>query len=691
MTRNKKIAAGVVGTLVLLIVILVIVIATFDWNRLKPTINEKVSDAIGRQFAINGDLSVRWARDADTTGWGRWIPWPHVTANDITVANTDWGKAPQFASLQRGEFSLSPLPLLAHRVVIRHVQLTKPSADLQRLADGRANWEFKMKEDEDDKPSSWVIDLNEIAFDTGRVAFIDETLKADLEVAIDPLGKPIPFAELAGEAAANDARAISKADLRDYVFGWAVKGKYNAQSLNGDGKIGGMLALRESDVPFPLQANVKVGDTRGSVVGTFTDPMHLGKLDVKLKLSGASMADLFPLIGVALPDTPPYSTDGRLVAEISRPEGGHFEYRGFNGKVGQSDIHGEISFDKITPRPKLAGRLTSNLLRLEDLGPLVGVQSGGAKKPDDSATKQPANKALPVQEFRTERWADMDADVTLAAKRIVHSAKLPISDLDVHAVLDAGKLTLDPLNFGMAGGTMRSTIALDGSKTPMQGRVKIGARKLQLKQLFADAKTMEKSLGEMNGDAAITGTGNSVSTLLGSSNGEVKLLINDGVISQSLMEIAGLNVGNYVVSKLFGDDEVNINCAASDIAIKNGLATPNMFVFDTENAIITVTGEANFKTEAMDLDITPKSKGFRIFSLRSPLYVRGTFKDPKPGVYVGPLAARAAGMVALGVIAAPAAGLLALIAPSAGEDDSKCSAMLRQMQGAPQAPAPKGR
>ena len=31
------------------------------------------------------------------------------------------------------------------------------------------------------------------------------------------------------------------------------------------------------------------------------------------------------------------------------------------------------------------------------------------------------------------------------------------------------------------------------------------------------------------------------------------------------MEIAGLNVGNYIVSKLFGDDEVKINCGAADL------------------------------------------------------------------------------------------------------------------------------
>lgn len=30
------------------------------------------------------------------------------------------------------------------------------------------------------------------------------------------------------------------------------------------------------------------------------------------------------------------------------------------------------------------------------------------------------------------------------------------------------------------------------------------------------------------------------------------------------MELLGLNVGNYLVAKLFGDDEVKINCAVAD-------------------------------------------------------------------------------------------------------------------------------
>ncbi|UAN02141.1 AsmA family protein [Achromobacter mucicolens] len=688
MTRTRKIAIGIVGGIALVVAVMVIVIATFDWNRAKPMINERATAAMGRPFAINGDLSVRWQREAGEGGWRSWVPWPRVVANDITIANTDWGKAPHFATLKRAEFSLSPLPLLAQHVVIRHIQLTEPAADLERLEDGRANWVFTLPES--GEPSPWVLDINEIGFDKGRVGYADEVMKADLTVLVDPLGKPVPFADVAGKSfEPEDGSAVAP---RDYVFGWKVDGKYKGLSTKGEGKVGGMLALQDPKQPFPLQADVAIGGTRASVAGTLTDPVHLGALDLHLKLSGSSMAQLYPLTGVTLPDTPPYSTDGHLVAKLQNPGGAVFDYKHFNGKVGDSDLHGDIRFALGAPRPKLTGKLSSKLLQMADLGPLIGVPSGGGPKADtdkskDAPAKPKGGKVLPTQEFRTDRWRDMDADVSLDAARIVHDSKLPLSDLSVHVILQDGKLTLDPLRFGMAGGTMNATARLDGSKAPLTGRVDMHARRLQLKQLFPSAEAMQKTLGELNGDLAISGTGNSVAALLGTATGDVKMLVNDGVISRSLMELAGLNVANYVVSKLFGDDEVKINCGAADLELKRGVMTPRVFVFDTDNALITITGSASFKDETLDLDIDPDSKGFRIFSLRSPLYVRGTFGSPDVGVHVAPLAARGAGMVALGVLLTPAAGLLALIAPSANEDNA-CGPLLEQMRKPPKAPAP---
>ncbi|WP_223451697.1 MULTISPECIES: AsmA family protein [unclassified Pseudomonas] len=679
MTRTPKIFAWTFASLVVLLAILVLIIAFFDWNRIKPTLNAKVSEELHRPFAINGNLAVVWRRELDEGGWRAWVPWPHVVAQDLSLGNPDWSKQPQMATLKRVELRISPLALLAQRVTIPRIDLTEPNADLQRLADGRANWTFKFDpKDPNAEPSSWVVDIGAIGFDKGHVTLDDQSLKTQLDLIIDPLGKPIPFSDIVGEKAAKTAQEKGAAP-QDYAFALKVKGQYHGQKLTGEGKIGGLLALQNSARPFPLQAQVKIADTSVELAGTLTDPLNLGALDLRLKLAGSSLGNLYPLTGVTLPDTPPYATDGHLIAKLHEPGGAVFHYEAFNGKIGESDIHGSLAYVASQPRPKLSGSLLSNQLLFTDLAPLIGADSNAKQKARGGESKQPADKVLPVEEFKTERWRDMDADVEFTGKRIVHSEKLPFNDLYTHLVLTDGVLSLEPLRFGVAGGKLDAQIRLNGRTEPLEGNAKLTGRGFKLKQLFPTFEPMKTSFGELNGDADISGHGNSVAKLLGSANGNLKMLINDGAISRELMELAGLNVGNYVVGKIFGDKEVKINCAAADFDIKTGLATTRLFVFDTENAIIYIDGTANMATEQLDLTITPESKGWRLISLRSPLYVRGKFIKPDAGVKAVPLILRGAGMVALGVIAAPAAGLLALVAPSGGEPN-QCAPLLEQMK-----------
>ncbi|MHB1272635.1 MAG: hypothetical protein ACYCZD_07675 [Rhodanobacter sp.] len=148
--------------------------------------------------------------------------------------------------------------------------------------------------------------------------------------------------------------------------------------------------------------------------------------------------------------------------------------------------------------------------------------------------------------------------------------------------------------------------------------------------------------------------------------------MNDGAISKNLLETAGLNVGNIIIGKLFGDKTVPIHCAAADMPAKNGVFDMRLFVFDTADAVINVDGTVNLATERFDLDVKPHTRNVRIFSLRSPLYVKGTLANPDVGVQKGPLLMRGAGAVALSVVAAPAAALLALIAPSHDHPAGDC-------------------
>lgn len=675
MTRVGSFLIWIFSGLVLILAALALFLVLFDWNLLKPTLNERVSEALDRPFAIEGDLSVAWRREPETNGWRSWVPWPHIAAEQMVLGNPDWAEGDTFVSLERVELRLAPLPLLGKTVSIPRIDVQAPNADLQRLADGRDNWTFDLgsEDSEPEEPAPWVLDIGTIGFDQGQIRIDDAISKLQLDLQVDPLGEPIAFSDIMGKQEQSDTAAP-----QDYAFAWRAEGRYQGQAVQGEGKIGGLLALQDASLPFPLEADIRAGSTRIRLAGTLTDPQNLGALDLNLRLSGTSLGNLYPLTGVTLPDSSPYSTDGRLSAELQAAEGATYRYQDFNGRIGDSDIHGDLTYVAGRPRPKLSGSVVSNQLLFSDLAPLIGADSNAEKEARGSDTRQPTDKVLPVEEFRTERWRTMDADVRVQGKRIVHSEQLPITDLDAHVLLEDGRLRLAPLKFGMAGGELQADIQLDGANSPLRGQAQLRARHFKLKQLAPDFAPMQTSLGELNGDADLSGRGNSVAALLGSADGEVRLVINDGTVSRGLMEIAGLNVGNYVMGKLFGDEEVRINCAVADLALKDGLMSTPLFVLDTENALIGIDGTVNFASEELDLDINPDSKGMRIISLRSPLYVRGTFKEPRPGVHAGPLALRGAGMLALGSLT-PAAALLALIAPS-GEQANQCGEFLQQMR-----------
>lgn len=467
MTKAGKITAAISGTLLLLIVVLIVLIATFDWNRLKPTINQKVSTELNRPFAIRGDLGVVWERQKQETGWRSWVPWPHVHAEDIILGNPPDIPEVTMVHLPRVEATLAPLALLTKTVWLPWIKLVKPDARLIRLSEKNNNWTFTLAADEKNdpnaQPSAWSFRLDTILFDQGRIAIDDKVSKADIEILVDPLGKPLPFSEVTGAKSNNDN------NVGDYVFGLKAQGRYNGEPLTGTGKIGGMLALRSEGAPFPVQADFRSGNTRVAFAGVVNDPLNMGGVDLQLKFSGDSLGELYDLTGVLLPDTPPFETDGRLVAKIDTETSSVFDYRNFNGRIGDSDIHGSLAYTTGKPRPKLEGDVESRQLRLADLGPLIGVDSGKgvqqSKRAEQSKGEksiQPADKVLPYDRFETDKWDVMDADVRFKGGRIEHGSSLPVSDLSTHIILKNADLRLQPLKFGLAGGSIVSSIHLEG-------------------------------------------------------------------------------------------------------------------------------------------------------------------------------------------------------------------------------------
>lgn len=668
MPRYAKLILGVVSVFVLIVVICVVFFATFNWNHARPWVNNQLSELVDRPVQIQGDLSVQWSRPAELKGWRSWVPWPTIRARQITMENAAWSSMEgPMASIDSLALQINPLALADHKVELAEVDIHDAKVLLQRDSPEQNNWTFAKDNNNNQTPSKWTFSVQKVSLDRAAIHLVDTTRNLDIEAALDTLDQPTD---------------------EGYGVQWKASGSYNDADFTGGGQAGQVLSLQDGAEPFPLQGEIAVGETVIGVRGSFTRPQALGSLDVQLMLAGASMADLYPILGVVLPNTPPYKTEGRLIAMLEGEE--HiWRYEDFQGVVGESDLNGTLIYHQREPRPLLTGKVESKQLRFQDLGPLIGADTSDSKLQGTSNVdvKRPKDKALPVAKISSDSWGVMDADVEFRGRRILHAKDLPLDNITAHVRLQDQVLLLDPLNFGVAGGTLSNTISLDGRPESIKAKVDTSARNLQLKKLFPGAESMDASFGALHGNASLTGQGNSVAQLLGHANGEIKAVISKGTISQFLLEAAGLNVANMVIVKLFGDEQVLLNCMVSDFSVTDGLMQTRVFTLETEDAIVDVAGQINLATEKIDLDIKPENKTVRIFTLRSPLYVRGTFMDPDVGVHTGPLAVRAGAAIALGVVATPLAALLPLLNVGTG-DDHDCGRLLSQASESPEAPEP---
>lgn len=634
-------------------------LAYFDWNRARPWLNERVSGALGRPFAIQGDLSVEWRRHADPqSGWQGWIPWPELAASDVRIGNpAGFPAGSEMAALGKVAFSMNPLPLLERKIVVSTLVLEAPRVSLERVRDGRNNWTFAAA-----GPSAWQVEFDTLVLSKATVHMADAVRHADVRLDVDTL---------------------SGREAADYSIKWKLAGTFNKEAVSGSGRAGGVLSLRTQAKPYPIEADVHVGKTEIKVTGTLTKPSDLAALDMRLGISGASMAQLFPLIGVPLPETPAYATDGHLTGVLG-PSGGDWTYEKFNGKVGASDLAGTLEYLSRKPRPLLRGEVVSNLLNFADLAPAIGADSPRSKAERGVADAQPAGKVLPVEPFKTDRWRMVDVDVKFTGRRIVRDKALPIDNVTTHVRVDDGVLALAPLDFGVAGGTLKSSVRLDGRAPAVKATMELSARDLNLKQLFPTIPSMEASFGTIRGDAKLSATGNSVALLLASSNGELKAVMSHGTISKLLLEEIGLNVGSMVLARLFGDKDVRLNCAVGDFTVTKGVAQARSVVVDTAQSTLAVQGWVDLGRERLNLKLIPASKSLRLISFTGPLYVTGSFADPKVDVDRGVLALKAASAIALAVLV-PAAALIPLTSLGSDPDDG-CRKLLAAASIKPQAP-----
>lgn len=642
--RKHKVVT-VICSIIFVLVLVIIGVIVFSEALVRGLVEGQGSKAIGRDLTINGPLSIEWR-------------WNHtsVHAEDIRLSNAPEYKEPDMVAIESLDLTFKPLKLLIGKLEFGHITILKPTVILERKSIDDANWNLPMFSaanavgetvTPDDRHNFPLIEMLELK--DGRLIYRDAMKNLNLDLKLDSVSGMGGVAQGA------------KAGNNDKKHGFTITGDGALQDkpfkLNASG--GSLETLRDSDVDFPLQLKLVMGNTKVDVNGTFKDPIKFAGANASLKIAGDNLADIFYLTAIPLPPTPPYTLEGQLVKH-----GDTWSYGNFNGKVGGSDLSGNLSYDVGGDRGFLKANLVSNVLDSVDLGGFIGLspdtESATSEQKEAAAEKKASPKLIPDVPLNVERLRATDLDVTLNAKKI-NAPGLPFKGMEVRFYLKDGQLQLNPLKVVLADGTVEGSIDIDARPDipPMTMNLKL--HRLSLRQFFADTRFEKTTKGVFGGNLTLKGTGASLADVLASSNGDMEIIMSGGQISQLLIEASDVDIGEALPLFLGKDKSTAIRCGVIDFDMTDGILNSKTVVLDTNDSLLQGHVDVDMKREKLNVRLDAKPKDNSILSGRVPITVSGDLKSPSIGLDAKKVGKRGVAAVALGTLLTPFAALLVFI------------------------------
>ena len=620
---------------------IVVLISVWDWNWFRPFVEARASAALGRKVTIQ-HLGLH-------LGWK-----PQIVLDGVTVANPDGFPADtKFATADRLAVTLDAMAYLRHRqIVVPAIAITKPVVDAEQRADGSATWDFPSLTG-GAKSSGPPPKIGDLQITDGQAHVVIPKLKADFQLAI--------ATQAGGDQSAGAASSGSQIVVDAH-------GTYSNQPITGHLVGGAVLSLRDKATPYPIDMQLANGPTHVKLAGTVDDPLSFAGAHIKLDLNGPDMALLLPLSGVALPKTPSYDVAGDLDYADKR-----IRLQNIAGRIGSSDLEGRLSVDPGPQRPVLEADLTSRKVDLADIGGFIGSEPGRQGTPNQTpeqkqavARAEASPQLLPTKRIDLPKLKAMNVHLKYHAGSIA-GRSVPLDNLTATLAIDDGRIHLAPLQVAVG----RGQIAADIAVTPTTGsdfhtKADVKMQKVDIGRLLAATHAVNGG-GVIGGEASLESDGNSAATIVGQGNGELKLFTAGGNLSALLVDLAGLEFGNAVLSALGVPRRADLQCFVADFALRHGVLDTRTLIVDTSEAVITGAGHVDLGRETLDMTLNTKAKHFTIGSIPTPINIGGRLKSPSIRPAIGPLAVRGGAAVGLGILFPPAA-LLATIQLGVGND-----------------------
>ncbi len=389
----------------------------------------------------------------------------------------------------------------------------------------------------------------------------------------------------------------------------------NNMPVHLSGTVGLLSSLTQDATParpVPVELGADAAGALMTVKGTARLPRALSGLDLVVVGRAANLAALAPLVGFPLPEWKQVGIEATVEGLLA--QGGTLKMRRVAAVFPEGDISGDLAVT-LSTRPSVRGSLKAARINMDELRARLSSFPSAAKPPPGKVGQAPAAipKAAPKPAalFSTDpielAWLGRaDLDLKLGIAKLQNNG-VGYGNIASRVVLDAGKLTADPLTGDAPGGRVDGRISLDSRADPPSLSMWLRAPSVTLAavaSLFGDSDVVS-GMGFIEAD--LQAAGRSAHALAASATGHIGLTLTDGDIDNALLAPADsvFKSAHVPDGLLSGLGRSKLRCLAGRVEIAKGEATVTTLMGDTPRLLVEASGMLHLGPETLALRLRP--------------------------------------------------------------------------------------
>jgi uncharacterized protein involved in outer membrane biogenesis len=393
-------------------------------------------------------------------------------------------------------------------------------------------------------------------------------------------------------------------------------------------KVRGRIQRTEAAFLFD-HVEVGLGGHSISLHGSLGELPRLVGTELDLAASGPGTALISDLTGYhKLPDRA-FSIAGHF---DGTPE--KFTATGLDIVLGKSDVRGSLDAD-IRGKPDITARLVSDQIDLHDL--MRPSTEQGDPKADTTGQPTTPTTALLISDkpldFTWMERADADIDVT------VDTLQMPVErfhDVTINAQLVDGRLDAHRVTMaGSRGGSGSGSLLLEPLGTAYRGDLSLDLTGVHVVLPGEDAPDAA-SRPPLDIEVRLQVHGRSLHELAASANGSIQFVAGKGKLDNRALDLISQDILLTLLTAFnpFAKEQkaTELQCAIALMTFKDGLATLDPMVMQSDKMTMLGRGQISFATEKLKFDwVTKPRKGIGLSaSMLTNPYIKlgGTLAHP---------------------------------------------------------------